>query len=86
MKDNTIHRMEVVEGGKRIEGDVLRATREFLLIGHRKGQALMNGLGMKAPELYDILTGTLADCFNDDRKIPAALKELGFKSSKWLEL
>ena len=37
----------------------------------RKGQAWMNALAEVAPDLYGLVSGTEADCFYDDGKIPA---------------
>lgn len=40
----------------------------------RKGQALMNALYMCDEELYTAITGTDADCFYDDKRIPEFTK------------
>lgn len=50
---------------------------KFKQDGQRKGQALMNALGYVAPELYDMVTGTLADCFYRDDRIPAFRDMIG---------
>lgn len=39
--------------------------------GQRRGQARMNTLRLIAPDLYQIVTGTDADCFYDDSKTTA---------------
>lgn len=37
----------------------------------REGQSYMNALAEINPELYKKITGTEADCFYDDKKIPS---------------
>lgn len=79
MKAATETRIQIINDGREIERSVLGATYEFWkLMGQRKGQALMNALRHKAPELYDIISGTDADCFYKDEVIPYTLSELGF--------
>lgn len=79
MKESTETRIQIINDAQRIEKEVLGAAYQFSeIMGQRKGQALMNGLRHKAPELYEILSGTPNDCFFDDRKVPATLAELGF--------
>lgn len=46
----------------------LRFVAFYVALGHRKGQAWMNALGAVAPDLYEIVTGTDADCFHNDAK------------------
>ena len=45
--------------------------------GQRKGQAMMNALGYVAMPLYDMVTGSLADCFYRDDRIPAFRAMIG---------
>ena len=42
----------------------------------REGQAFMNALSEVNPELYKQITGTEADCFYDDEKIPTFFNKL----------
>lgn len=42
----------------------------------RQGQALMVALSEINPELYKTITGTEADCFYDDKKIPSFFAKL----------
>lgn len=46
-------------------------------LGQRRGQAMMNALARVAPELYDMVTGTLADPFYRDDRIPAFREMIG---------
>jgi hypothetical protein len=43
----------------------------------REGQAMMNALRNVAPILYNMVTGTLADCFYDNDRIPAFREMVG---------
>ena len=43
----------------------------------RRGQAMMNALAVVAPELYDEITDTSADCYYEDSKIGAFRELLG---------
>ena len=52
-------------------GSIRRTTDQ------RKGQALMNALRRVAPILYDMVSGTDADCFYDDNRIGAFLDTMG---------
>jgi hypothetical protein len=80
VKDSTKEHIAVVEQANENEKAVLRVAYQFMTTGsQRKGQALMNALRLKAPELYDILTGTDKDPFYNDDKLQVALDELGFK-------
>lgn len=56
------------------QADMRRAYMVNVSRGQRKGQAMMNALGTIAPELYHIVAGTDADCFNDDSRIPEFLR------------
>lgn len=61
------------------ENRVLKVAGEFMRTGEqRPGQALMNALRYESPELYEIISGSLIDCFYDDSKVPAVMKELGY--------
>ena len=42
----------------------------------REGQAHMNALSRVSPELYEEITGSVADCFYRDDRIPAFLEYL----------
>lgn len=79
MKTSTEQRIEVIRDTDRLERKIFAAALQFRnLMRQRKGQALMNALRCEAPELYDILTDTNADCFYDDTRYPLTLSELGF--------
>lgn len=79
MKEATATRVQMLKDFWALEDRVFRAAYEFRRIqGQRRGQALMNGLRIQAPELYEILTGSPNDCFYDDSKVAGALSELGF--------
>jgi len=39
--------------------------------GQRRGQAWMNALAVEAPSIWLEITGTEADCFSDDSRVPA---------------
>jgi hypothetical protein len=79
VKTATAEHIAVVETANENEKAVLRVAYQFLQQNQRKGQALMNALRMKQPELYDILSGTDKDPFYNDDKLQDALSELGFK-------
>ena len=44
--------------------------------GLRRGQALMNALYTLSPVTYNAISGTEADCFYDDNKIPKLFQQL----------
>ena len=50
--------------------------RNLATKAQRKGQAWMNALHEVAPELYEQIVGTKADCFYDDLLIPAFKDEI----------
>jgi hypothetical protein len=55
-----------------LQSDFYIATQYNILnYGQRPGQARMNALREVAPDLYEIVTGTDADCFHQDAKIGA---------------
>lgn len=59
---------------------VEEAHQNYTMYRQRKGQALMNALRTEAPELYEIISGTPADCFYRDEKVSLVMDELGFKT------
>lgn len=48
----------------------IAATMRRLHPDLREGQALMNALNLCHPGVYEAITGTDADCFYDDSRIP----------------
>lgn len=52
-------------------GEYMRATDQ------RHGQAMMNALARVSMDLYSIISGTEADCFYQDSKIPAFKEAIG---------
>ena len=52
----------------------------------RRGQALMNALYAADHELFERIENTEADCFYDDRKIPAFRAAVGLSESQMLGL
>jgi hypothetical protein len=79
VKESSKEHIEVLNKASEQEREVLRVAYQFLQQNQRKGQALMNALRLRAPELYHILTGSPNDPFHDDSKLQVALDELGFK-------
>lgn len=50
--------------------------RFYVEQGERPGQAMMNALADTDPGLYDEVTGSDADCFYDDSRIPAFVRRV----------
>lgn len=59
--------------------EACRRFYEFLSGGQRHGQAFMNSLFEQDIDEYNRLTGSLADPFYDDNKLPAAIDKLTIK-------
>jgi hypothetical protein len=71
--------MEVAVAAWKLEEQILtRATDNVRIKHQRKGQALMNALKIEAPDLYEIISGSMIDCFHDDSKVTLVMVELGF--------
>jgi hypothetical protein len=61
------------------EVDKIKARADAMKRAHPKlrfGQSLMNALFYENRFVFDKITGTDADCFHHDKRIPAFLEEL----------
>lgn len=67
------------------EISICRAFTGTLPEYHRRGQHIMNVTHAAWPELYEEVTGTDADCFYNDSRIPAFQKIFHSKIAKMWE-
>jgi hypothetical protein len=72
--------MRIVEGSSDHQTSVERSL--VLFPEFRLGQAHMNVLRVQRPDLYDEVTGTSADCFYLDERVPAFLAWLADRASQ----
>lgn len=59
------------EAAQAFHVELYNAFVKHVTSNQRRGQAWMNALREVMPEFYESICNTDADCFYDDRKVPA---------------